>query len=81
MTVAAGLGVLFLLGALLLFRLRRLLKAFFCSAVGGAIALAAVNLTGIITGVTLPLNLFSLGVCGILGAPGVISLLVMQLFW
>ncbi|WP_071434389.1 pro-sigmaK processing inhibitor BofA family protein [Angelakisella massiliensis] len=81
MTVAAGLGVLFILGALLIFRLRRLLKAMFFSAVGGGVALAAVNLTGLITGVTLPLNLFSMGVCAVLGAPGVISLLVMQLFW
>ena len=72
---------MFILGALLIFRLRRLLKAMFFSAVGGGVALAAVSLTGLITGVTLPLNLFSMGVCAGLGAPGVISLLVMQLFW
>ena len=43
--------------------------------------MTAVNLTGLITGVVLPLNVFSLLVCCLLGAPGVISLLVLQLFW
>ena len=51
------------------------------AAAGGLLTLGMVNLTGLITGVLLPLNLFSLLVCCFLGAPGVITLLLFQLFW
>ena len=51
------------------------------SAAGGLAALGAVNLTGLLTGVALPLNLFSLLVCCLLGAPGVITMLLLRLFW
>ena len=47
----------------------------------GCAALGAMNLTGLVTGVVLPLNLFTLFVTTVLGAPGVVSLLVLQLFW
>lgn len=65
----------------ILIRARKAVGAAALSALGGAAAMTAVNLTGLITGVVLPLNVFSLLVCCLLGAPGVISLLVLQLFW
>ena len=47
----------------------------------GFAALGAVNLTGLATGVALPLNLFTVLVTLMLGMPGVVSMLVLQLFW
>ena len=67
--------------ALALFRVRKILGAAALSAAGGLAALGAVNLTGRLTGVALPLNLFSLLVCCLLGAPGVITMLLLRLFW
>lgn len=65
----------------LLIRLRRALGTAAASAAMGAAALGAVNLTGLVTGVVLPVNLFTALVTLVLGAPGVVSLLVLQLFW
>lgn len=52
-------------------------------AVGGVVtglcALAAVNLTGIFTGVSLPLSPLALGVSGVAGIPGVTLLLLLNL--
>ncbi len=62
-------------------RMRKTLGAMAGAALGGLCTLGVVNLTGIFTGVLLPFNLFSLLVCCFLGAPGVISLLLLQLFW
>ncbi|MCI9576482.1 MAG: transcriptional regulator [Clostridiales bacterium] len=47
----------------------------------GLCALAAVNLTGWLTGVTLPLSLMSLGVSAAGGIPGVTTMLVLNLFF
>lgn len=69
------------LGLLLLYRMRRFLGASILSAVGGLATMGIVNLTGIVTGITLQFNLFSLLVSLVLGAPGVISLLLLQMFW
>ena len=65
----------------LLIRMRRAIGTALVSAAMGFTALGAVNLTGLLTGVTLPWNLFTLLVCTVLGAPGVVSMLVLQLFW
>ena len=65
----------------LMIRMRRALGTAAASAVMGFTAMGAVNLTGLVTGVTLPWNLFTLLVCTVLGAPGVVSMLVLQLFW
>lgn len=65
----------------LVIRARRAIGTAAASAAMGFTALGAVNLTGLITGVTLPWNLFTLLVCTVLGAPGVVSMLVLQLFW
>lgn len=69
------------LGILLLYRMRKMLGAFIVSSVGGIATIGLVNLTGLLTGITLQFNLFSLLVAAVLGVPGVISLLLMQMFW
>ena len=78
--VAGGLVLAFLLLALVI-RMRRAVGTALASAAIGIAAMGAVNLTGIVTGVVLPWNLFTLLVCVVLGAPGVVSLLILQLFW
>lgn len=79
--MTTGLLVAGFLALALVIRLRRAIGTAAASAVMGFTALGAVNLTGFVTGVTLPLNLFTLLVCTLLGAPGVVSMLVLQLFW
>ena len=64
----------------LLIRMRRAVGTAVASAAMGFAALGAVNLTGLATG-ALPLNLFTVLVTLMLGMPGVVSMLVLQLFW
>jgi pro-sigmaK processing inhibitor BofA len=53
------------------------------SAIGGVLtgflALAVVDLTGIFTGVTIPVSPLTLGVSGVAGIPGVTLLLLLNL--
>ena len=79
--MVTGLLVAGFLALVAVIRLRRAIGTAAASAAMGFTALGAVNLTGLVTGVTLPLNLFTLLVCTVLGAPGVVSKLVLQLFW
>lgn len=51
------------------------------SALNGLIALVLVNVTGGLTGVTLPVSLFSLGVSAGLGIPGVTMMLLLNLIF
>ncbi len=53
-----------------------------CSSVlQGACALAAVNVSGMLTGISLGINWFTAAVCGVLGVPGVITLLLLKLIF
>ena len=61
----------------LLVRWRHALRGWLLSAAGGLGVLCLLHAIGAL----LPLNLFTVGVCGILGLPGVISLLVCNLMW
>jgi len=79
--VVTGLLVLGFLLLVLLIRIRKAVGTAAASAAMGAAALGAVNLTGLVTGVVLPVNLFTALVTLVLGAPGVVSMLVLQLFW
>jgi pro-sigmaK processing inhibitor BofA len=79
--VVTGILVIVFIGLVLLIRMRKAVGTALSSAAMGLAAMGAVNLTGLLTGVTLPWNLFTLLVCTILGAPGVVSMLVLQLFW
>lgn len=53
-------------------------RSFFLSALQGVAALFAVNLSGMITGVTLALNYWTAGMSALLGLPGVICMLMMN---
>lgn len=77
----AGLLAAGFLLLVLLIRVRRAVGTAAASAAMGAAAMGAVNLTGLVTGVVLPVNLFTALVTLVLGAPGVVGLLVLQLFW
>ena len=79
--VVTGILVLVFIGLVLLIRMRKAVGTALSSAAMGLAAMGAVNLTGLVTRVVLPWNLFTLLVCIILGAPGVVSMLVLQLFW
>ena len=79
--VVTGILVLVFIGLVLLIRMRKAVGTALSSAAMGLAAMGAVNLTGLVTGVVLPWNLFTLLVCIVLGVPGVVSMLVLQLFW
>lgn len=48
------------------------------SVTGGLLSLLAVDVTGVFTGVTLGINPLTLGAGTVLGAPGIITLLVLK---
>lgn len=79
--MVTGMLVLGFLLLVLLIRMRRAIAVAGASAAMGFLALGAVNLSGLVTGVTLPWNLFTLLVSLVLGMPGVVSMLMLQLFW
>lgn len=54
-------------------------RSFLLSALQGVAALFAVNLSGMITGVTLALNYWTAGVSAVLGLPGVICMLILNI--
>ena len=71
---------LFAFGLLvLLLRSRALVKGVLFMALSGFGALAAVNLSGVYTGITIALNPGSVTAAGILGIPGVVSMLALRL--
>lgn len=55
------------------------LRSLLLSALQGIAALFAVNLVGLVSGVTVALNGWSLGTAALLGIPGVIGTLLMKL--
>ncbi len=61
-----------------LFRSGRPVRQLIGSGVQGLCAVAAVNLTGAFTGVSLGLNVLSGACCALLGVPGVITLLLLK---
>ena len=64
-----------------LFRSGKPVRALIGSAAQGLAALAAVNLTGAFTGISLGLGIFSGSVAAALGVPGVITLLMLKTIW
>lgn len=79
--MSTGIIVLIVLGLLLLIRYRKALKVWLLSAAGGLAALGLVHLTAGLTGILLPLNVFTLLVSVVLGLPGTIGMLFFNLFW
>lgn len=55
------------------------LRRLFASFVQGVCAIAAVNIAGVFTGVSLGFGWFPLSFCTAFGVPGVISMLLMRL--
>lgn len=81
-TVVAAVGAaLSLWLAVTLVRTRRPVRRLAGSFLQGASALAAVNVSGVLTGVSLGLNWFSFAVCAALGVPGVIGLLLLKVIF
>ena len=76
--VAGIIAVAVLMGA---WKTRRPIRSLLGSALQGASALAAVNVTGMFTGVSLGLNALSGIACAVAGVPGVITLLLLKLIF
>lgn len=71
--------VLALLAVLIAFlRSGRFFGALFSSAVQGAVSLLAVNVAGMLTGVTVAVNPVTLTAVSLLGIPGTIGLLLLN---
>ena len=83
MSIAVGAVcvVIALAVAVALFRSGRPVRGIVASGAQGVCALAAVNIAGAFTGVSLGLNLFSGLCCLVLGIPGVAGLLFMKLIF
>lgn len=54
------------------------IRSLLSSALQGICALAAVNVFSVFSGVTLGVTTFSVAVCSVLGIPGAVTLLVLQ---
>lgn len=76
--VAAVGAVVVLIGAI---KTGKPIRALLGNALQGVCALAAVNVTGVFTGVSLGLNLLSGIACAAAGVPGVITLLLLKLIF
>ena len=75
----AALGAAWLLVTLI--KSKKPIRGLLGSALQGLCALAAVNVTGIFTCVSLGLNLFSVLTAALLGVPGVIALLLLKVIF
>lgn len=64
-----------------LFRTKRPVRGLVGSGAQGICALAAVNIAGAFTGVSLGLNLFSGLCCLVLGIPGVVMMLILKIIF
>ena len=60
---------------------RKPIRALFASGAGGIAALFAISLFSGLTGVSLAVNLWSVGCAFITGIPGVVLMLVMKMIW
>ena len=72
----AALGTLWVLVTLI--KSKRPIRGLFGSALQGLCALAAVNVVGLFSGVTLGVNVLSTITCAVLGVPGVLTLLLLK---
>ena len=77
-TVAGAVGIAVIAA---LFKSKRPVRSLAGSGVQGLCALAAVNIAGVFTGISLGLNTVSLVSCAVLGIPGVISLLILKMIF
>ena len=59
----------------------RIFKKLIGGMAAGFAALAAVNLTASFTGIGLAVSFWTIGVAAVLGIPGVVSMIVLKIFW
>lgn len=57
------------------------LSTLLISALSGVVTMAVINVTSQLTGVTLPVNAYTVGGSALFGVPGVLGLLVIRLFF
>ncbi|HZJ78254.1 MAG TPA: pro-sigmaK processing inhibitor BofA family protein [Clostridia bacterium] len=76
LSIVTGLAVIIVLGQMV--KSGHGFKGLFLTAIQGVIAIFAVNTAGLVTGVTVAVNWYTLGFGMLLGTPGVVSLLVMN---
>ncbi len=74
--IGAGIAIAVIVA---LFKTKRPIRSLVGSGAQGICALAAVNIAGAFTGVSLGLNLFTGISCVVLGIPGVIAMLILKL--
>ncbi len=74
--LAAGIALAVLVA---LFKTKKPVRSLVGSGAQGVCALAAVNIAGAFTGVSIGLNLFTGIGCVVLGIPGVVAMLVLKL--
>ena len=78
--IGAGVGVLILLVVLQLCAgNKKPVRSALSSILLGWVSLLAVNISGIFTGVTLPISALSIGVSGAAGIPGVTMLVLLDM--
>ncbi|MBP3381420.1 MAG: pro-sigmaK processing inhibitor BofA family protein [Clostridia bacterium] len=78
LAVYAAVGVAILVVLVALLRSRKPLRFTACSLAEGMCALAAVDIVGIFTGLSLGFGWFSIASCATFGIPGVIAMLLMR---
>jgi hypothetical protein len=71
-----ALAVIVILGSMM--KSRHGLKGFILTALQGIIAIFAVNTAGLVTGVTIAVNWYTLGFGMLCGTPAVVALLIMD---
>ena len=78
LTYVGAIVLIFLVGKIFLWHLKLVLKLAASSVIGG-LAILIINALGAGFGLLIPLNLISAVIVGILGVPGVILLLILNL--
>ena len=57
------------------------LRFFITTLLSGNLSLLLVNISGLATGIFLPISFLSVGVTTLIGVPGVVTMLLVKLFW
>ena len=63
------------------FKTKHPVRTILISALSGIAVLSIVSITGAFTGVSLPINGWTVGCSGVAGVPGVLLMLVMRMVW
>ena len=78
LTYVGAIVLIFIVGKIFLWPLKKILKLAANSVIGG-IAILLINAVGAGFGVFIPLNLISAVIVGVLGVPGVVLLLILTM--